>query len=401
MKKLLCLLVAIATTSFTIAQQAIEKQIQSQFIMVEDGETIELAEGSFSIKGTLWMDGKKNITIEGKGMDKTFLSFKGQSEGAEGIKVTNSENITIKNLTVVDASGDAIKTQDVKGISFIKVRTSWSGKPNKKNGAYGLYPVQCSDVLIDQCEAIGASDAGIYVGQSENIVVKNSRAFQNVAGIEIENSTNAAVFNNVAEENTGGILVFDLPGLIKKKGGQVRVYDNKVNNNNYKNFAPKGNMVATVPPGTGIMVLATSDVEIFNNTITNNRTLGTSVASYFITEIPIEDKEYDPYPKRVYIHNNIYKKESKGPKLNSRFGKLMWLKFKKDVPNIIYDGIPDEKLLGDNGVYSSEYQICIRDNENGDFANLDAANGFKNLNRDASNFNCEGKKQPIMGSMNE
>ena len=68
--------------------------------------------------------------------------------------------------------------------------------------------MQCDNVLIENCTAIGASDAGIYVGQSNRIIVRNSIAHQNVAGIEIENSLNADVFDNVATGNTGGILVF-------------------------------------------------------------------------------------------------------------------------------------------------------------------------------------------------
>ena len=35
-----------------------------------------------------------------------------------------------------------------------------------------LYPVESTNVLIDGCVAIGASDAGIYVGQSQNIIVQ-------------------------------------------------------------------------------------------------------------------------------------------------------------------------------------------------------------------------------------
>ena len=118
-----------------------------------------------------------------------------------------------------DSKGDAIKVQETDGIAFINVKAEWTGKPDEKNGAYGLYPVMCSNVLIDQCEAVGASDAGIYVGQSKDIIVKNSVAHHNVAGIEIENSLNADVFDNLAYENTGGLLVFDLPGLVQKKGG--------------------------------------------------------------------------------------------------------------------------------------------------------------------------------------
>lgn len=389
-KKTFFLIVFLGAAS-VFAQEAMEKAFQTQFIMAQDGEVVELPAGFYELKGSLWMDDKKNITIKGAGMDKTILSFKDQTDGAEGIKITNSENIILEDLTVQDSKGDAIKTQHVKGITFKKVKTEWTGKPNKKNGAYGLYPVQCTQVMIDQCEAIGASDAGIYVGQSEYIVVKNSRAYQNVAGIEIENSTHAEVFDNIAEENTGGILVFDLPGLVKKKGGNVRVFNNQVRNNNYKNFAPDGNMVATVPPGTGIMVLATSNVEIFNNDVTDNRTLGTSIASYYITELPIEDEAYDPYPTNIYVHDNTYSKPRKRAKINSRFGKLMFIKFKKDVPNIVFDGIMKKDYLNSDGYYKDAYKICIADNEGGTFANLDAGNGFENLNRDISPFDCKGE----------
>ncbi|MCU0326010.1 MAG: right-handed parallel beta-helix repeat-containing protein [Spirosomaceae bacterium] len=222
MKKLLILTSCLLSASIAWGQSSPQKKIQTQFIMAEDGSTVELDEGTFIFTASLSMEGKKGITIKGKGKDKTVLVFKGQTEGAEGIRVSNAENITIADLTVQDSKGDAIKTMNVNGITFKNVKTEWTGKPKKENGAYGLYPVQCDNVLIDGCEAIGASDAGIYVGQSRNIIVRNSRAYHNVAGIEIENSINADVYDNEATENTGGILVFDLPDLVQKKGGNVR-----------------------------------------------------------------------------------------------------------------------------------------------------------------------------------
>ena len=108
----------------------------------------------------------------------------------------------MSDFAVVNAKGDAIKAKGVDNIKFIKVKTEWTGGPKKTNGAYGLYPVESTNILIDNCVAIGASDAGIYVGQSQNIIVKNSRAEFNVAGIEIENSYFADVFNNIATNNT-------------------------------------------------------------------------------------------------------------------------------------------------------------------------------------------------------
>ena len=265
----------------------------------------QITEGGFSLSKSLSLDGKKNIIIRGKGMDKTILSFKNQKSGAEGLRVTNCENITLEDLTVQDSKGDLIKTMHVKGITFRRVKTEWTGKVSSKNGGYGIYPVLCADVMIDGCVARGASDAGIYVGQSRKIVVKNCLATENVAGIEIENSLDADVFDNTATHNTGGILVFDLPDLVQKKGGNVRVFNNKIIENNHSNFAPKGNIVAKVPKGTGILILATNNVDIYNNQIINNKTTGVAVISYFMTENPIKDSLYYPYPTWVSIHDII------------------------------------------------------------------------------------------------
>ena len=68
-----------------------------------------------------------------------------------------------------------------------------------------------------------------------------------------------------------GLLVFDLPGLPAKNGKRVRVFNNRVTANNHANFAPKGNIVASVAPGTGMMLMATDEVEIFGNTVTDNQ----------------------------------------------------------------------------------------------------------------------------------
>ena len=53
-----------------IKDEKIQKQLQEQFILVEDGGTIELPEGSFLLSKALSIEGKNNITIKGKGRDK-------------------------------------------------------------------------------------------------------------------------------------------------------------------------------------------------------------------------------------------------------------------------------------------------------------------------------------------
>ena len=393
MKQLLILtILGVAFLDILPAQPELEKRLQTLLIMAEDGDTIEFPAGTISLSNSLSLDAKKNVTIRGAGQGKTVLSFKNQKQGAEGIKVTNAENIVLEQFTIEDAKGDLIKTQQVRGLTFRDITAQWTGKPSAANGAYALYPVQCQNVRIERCTAIGASDAGIYVGQSDSVWVTDCVAKWNVAGIEIENTTNAWVWKNKAYDNTGGILVFDLPDLPKKRGGHVKIYNNLITRNNFKNFAPKGNIVGKVPPGTGVMILATNDVEVYNNKIWDNKTVSTAIISYFITETPIKDKDYNPYPSRIYVHDNIYSMGKRMPTLKNRLGFIFWWKFGKKVPHILYDGIQNAEWVDAKGNLKPGFEICVRNNENGTFANIraDQLGLFKGkISKNLEPYDCE------------
>lgn len=389
---LILTLFGLALSSALCAQPELEKRLQTLLIMAEDGDTIQFPAGAISLSNSLSLDAKKNITIRGAGQGKTVLSFKNQKQGAEGIKVTNAENIVLEQFTIEDAKGDLIKTQQVRGLTFRDITAQWTGKPSAANGAYALYPVQCQNVRIERCTAIGASDAGIYVGQSDSVWVTDCVAKWNVAGIEIENTTNAWVWKNKAYDNTGGILVFDLPDLPKKRGGHVKIYNNLITRNNFKNFAPKGNIVGKVPPGTGVMILATNDVEVYNNKIWDNKTVSTAIMSYFITETPIKDKDYNPYPSRIYVHDNIYSMGKRMPTLKNRLGFIFWWKFGKKVPHILYDGIQNAEWVDAKGNLKPGFEICVRNNENGTFANIraDKLGLFKGkISKNLEPYDCE------------
>ena len=332
-------------------------EIQEALILANPGDIVHISEGFYKLEDSLSID-IDNLTLQGDGINKTILSFRDQMSGAQGLSVT-SDGVTLQDFAVEDAKGDAIKVKGVHGISFIRVRTEWTNGPDELNGAYGLYPVESKNVLIDSCVAIGASDAGIYVGQSENIIVKNSRTEFNVAGIEIENSYYADVFDNHAENNTGGILVFDLPDIPQQGGHHVRVFRNKSINNNTDNFAPEGNIVGEVPRGTGIIIQANSHVEIFENDIGGNDTVNIAIVTY---GYETEDENYYPHPRAIQVHNNRFTKSGNNPDLETgELAKILYELSDKNMPDIFWDGIlpmkqiifgqPDnEKLiLGDNG----------------------------------------------------
>ena len=309
-----------------------QERIQTALLDAKPGDTVQFAAGRYELTDGLSLD-VNNVTVKGAGPDATVLSFKGQKGAGEGLLIT-SDQVTVRDFAVEDSRGDGIKSKGADEISFLNLRVEWTGGPKETNGAYGVYPVVSTNVLIDRVVVRGASDAGIYVGQSKNIVVKNSRAEFNVAGIEIENSMNADVFDNVATRNTGGILVFDLPNLPQMGGHSTRLYRNKVVDNDTPNFAPKGNIVAGVPTGTGIMVMANRNVHVFDNEISGNQSTAVMLVSYTRT---FDDKSYNPLPRDIVVRNNLIGKNGWDPKFDG--GPMIAKLMGGSLPPVVWDGV--------------------------------------------------------------
>lgn len=344
----------------------IQEELQEALILAPKNAVIELGEGVFEFTRSLSID-VDGVTLRGQGADKTILSFKKQNAGSEGLLVTSS-GVTLEHFAVEDTIGDCIKVKGAKGITFFDVRAEWTGGPKSTNGSYGLYPVQSENVLIDQCVAIGASDAGIYVGQSKNVILRRSIAKFNVAGIEIENCYNADVYENTTTRNTGGILVFDLPNLPMQGGHNIRLFNNRSFDNDTPNFAPEGNIVGNVPTGTGILIMANRNVEIFDNTISNNETANLLISTYRGREGEAVDPDYYPYPEAIHIHDNVF--EGGGTKPQGPLGTLAALaNGGAPLPDIVWDGLFNSEKAED-GKLRADSAIAIHDNGDADFVNL-------------------------------
>ena len=316
-----------------------QEKVQTALLDAKPGDTVQLAAGRYELTDGLSLD-VAGVTVKGAGPDATVLSFKGQKGSGEGLLVS-SNKVTIRDLGVEDARGDGIKAKGVDQISFVNVRVEWTGGPKATNGAYGVYPVSSTNVLIDRVMVKGASDAGIYVGQSKNIVVKNSTAQFNVAGIEIENSMNADVHDNLSTHNAGGILVFDLPNLPQMGGHSTRVYANKVLANDTPNFAPKGNIVARVPTGTGIMLMANRDVHVFGNEIDGNASSAVMLIAY---SLDYKDLTYNPLPRDIVVRDNKIGRNGWDPQFPG--GKEVAQLMGGKLPPVIWDGIDNYTRKG-------------------------------------------------------
>jgi parallel beta-helix repeat protein len=275
--------------------------LQTALIDAQPGDTVRLAAGRYALADGLSLD-VAGVTVRGAGPGRTILDFTGQKGEGEGLLIT-SGNVVIRDLAVENAKGNGIKSKGSDGISFVNLRVEWTGGPKASNGAYGVYPVSSKHVLIDNVFVKGASDAGIYVGQSQQIVVRNSRAEGNVAGIEIENSYDADVHHNVATGNAGGLLVFDLPDLPQQGGHTIRLFKNRIIANNHPNFAAPGNIVASVPSGTGVMIMANRNVHVFDNDIKDNAGNGVMIVAY---QSKFTDRNYNPLARAISVHGNRY-----------------------------------------------------------------------------------------------
>lgn len=346
----------------------LELRAQEALIAARPGTVVQLPAGTYDFEGELSVS-VDGIVLRGKGMDApdgTVLRFGQQVSSGQSISVTGNAFV-VENLAVENSPGDAIKVRGTNGVTFRRVRVEWTNGPDSDNGAYGLYPVQTRNVLIEDSVVRGASDAGIYVGQSENIVVRRNHVYENVAGIEVENSSFADVYDDEVTRNTGGILVFEIPSPPVTGGEQTRVFNNRVYENNTPNFARVGNIVGSVPAGTGVMILATDKVEVFDNTITGNDSTAVMILSYYIEDVGINRLSYDPVPEKIHIHDNEITDNGNNPQ-----------DIAKTVADLIFDGRAPEVVYDSSGVntdaglrreypdgLSEDQRICVVNNTAG------------------------------------
>jgi len=310
-------------------------KLQEALILAAPGDVVELGAGRFTLTDGLSLD-VDGVTVRGAGMDKTVLDFTGQQGAGEGLLVT-SDNVTLRGFAIENPKGDGIKSKGADMIIYDGLRVEWTGGPKTTNGAYGIYPVESTGVLVTNSIVKGASDAGIYVGQSRDITVRENIVELNVAGIEIENSRNALVINNLATHNTGGLLVFDLPGLPVMNGGNVILRENVVADNDTPNFAPPGNIVASVRRGTGVLVMANDGVLIEGNVLENNPTAHVMVVAY--TQ-PYDDVRYNPYARNVIVGRNAFGRGGDDPQLDGK--EALLAAFGGALPPVLWDGIVED-----------------------------------------------------------
>jgi len=186
------------------------------------------------------------------------------------------------------------------------------------NREYGTFPSHTVNGRLDHSFASGANDTGHYIGQSTRARVDHNVAKDNVSGFELENSSHIRADHNLATGNTGGILSFALPNLDVKSNSDNRIDHNRVIKNNRKNTCVEPeDAVCSVPPGAGILLVATDRNRVDANRVSGNRTFGIAVANYCVALMASDAEcaaiDIEPNPDGTRTLDNNVKGNGKNP----------------------------------------------------------------------------------------
>lgn len=277
--------------------------IQSVVDRARPGDTIEVPYGIYHERVVIDIS---DLTLRGVPNDAgAWPILDGEGKLSEGV-LASGNNFTISHLHVRNYTDNGVLVEGVRNVHFHDLLT-------ERTGTYGVYPVQSTDVLIERVETTGVDDAGIYAGQCENVIVRDSVAHGNVLGIELENTINGEVYDNHVYNNTLGILIVLLPQLTSKISADTRVYNNLVEDNNLENFSP-GGFAKIAPAGVGVLLLATDNAEVTGNTIRDNDTTGVAVFS-LTGSGAFDNNEIDvgPLPEGNRVADNTYENNATAP----------------------------------------------------------------------------------------
>lgn len=312
---LVALVVLVAPSVAGAKVVVVQTTIQAAVDQAEPGDTVQVPPGVYT--GTAGDDQvvkvtKDDITIKGGPsavIDAAGFEF--------GIKVGSDDPITpagcpaiaVRNFKI---QGLTIKNADDTGVKLVAVEgfTMTQGT-YLDNEEYGPFPVCSRDGVISHNFASGHKDAAIYVGDDDNVVVRNNTVINSAIGIEIENSINCTVRNNIMNGNTAGMLVVVLPGLPMPFTDNVVITNNVITNNNLPN--PGGGLVGLfLPTGTGILNVGGDNVRIRGNVISGNDSFGVAIIGNAFG-ILFGDPRIEPFVDGNVVRNNTITNNGNSP----------------------------------------------------------------------------------------
>src|SRR6266487_3489922 len=228
--------------------------IQAAVDAAKPGDTVRVPPGIYHENVLV---AKNNITIKGRPgaiMDGTGLP------GNSGITVRSSTpSVRINGFTL---TGLQIQNYSGNGVILVRVDNFQIDHGNYvNNDEYGIFPILSSHGLIEFNQVSGSNDTGIYIGQSQDAVIKANYVSDCTVGIDVELSSNITVQDNTALGNTIGMTTEVLPGLSVTVTTNIQIIRNVFSRNNRQNpVTDPTEFLSQLPSGAGLLIIGSDNV---------------------------------------------------------------------------------------------------------------------------------------------
>ena len=286
-----------------------QKRAQTALINAKPGEVIEFGEGRFDFNSTLSLEDVSDVTIRGQGADKTILSFTTSSKApaAKGLRVKCKENVTDRGPGRRGCQGGRHQGPGHQADRLPQRPHRMDRRPEGDQRRLRLLPRAVhgrADRGLRGDRRVGRRHLRRPVGEHHRPPQSGGKERGRHRDRELRRTPTSTT--TWPPTTPAASWSSRCPTCPRRTAAAAASSTTQVVGNNHDNFAPKGNIVATVPPGTGMMIMANDQVEFFDNTVENNNSTGLLIVSYLIKRKPIKDDKYDPYCEAIYIHDNKF-----------------------------------------------------------------------------------------------
>ena len=181
---------------------------------------------------------------------------------------------------------------------------------SRDNGEYAIFPVASTHGrLSHDLGATTRSDACLYVGEDDDVVVDHSMATDCQIGFEIENSRHVVMRKNVSRANTAGIIVDVINERLTTVCADNRVEDNLFDANNRPSSASPEDDTADLIPGIGIIVAGADRTTVAHNVVRGNTLAGLTLVDFCLDRADVcamPGLTIDPRPDDNRIVGNTF-----------------------------------------------------------------------------------------------